>query len=105
MNKGSTDMGVQEKRSFERIPHDDLPHIFKTLLIDIGDHRNLHAETVDISTSGIGVYLSVPPDFVYGTDQIVLHSSDNRYKFAGQIVNVKKLKNDQFRLGVVFESL
>ena len=104
MNKGSTDMEEQDKRSFERIPHDDLPHIFKKLLIDIGDHKNLNAETVDVSTSGIGIYLSVPPDFVYGTDQIVLLSSDNRYKFTGHIVNVKKLQNDQFRLGVVLES-
>ncbi len=97
-------MEVREKRSFERIPHEDLPDIFRTFLIDIGDHRNLNAETVDVSTSGIGIYLSVPPDFVYGTDQIVLHSSDNRYKFAGQIVNVKKLRNDRFRLGVILES-
>ncbi len=96
-------MNAKEKRKFERIPNDDLPSIFKNLSVDIGEHKNLNAETVDVSTTGIGVYLSLPPGILDRIDQVILHSSDSRYKFSGQIVNVRKLRKDYYRLGVVLK--
>jgi exoribonuclease II len=96
-------MNTKEKRKFERIPNDDLPVIFKNLLVDIGEHKNLNAETVDVSTTGIGVHLSLPSGILDRIDQVVLHSADNRYKFSGQIVNVMKLREDYYRLGVVLK--
>lgn len=96
-------MNTKEKRKFERIPNDDLPVIFKNLLVDIGEHKNLNAETVDVSTTGIGVHLSLPSGILDRIDQVVLHSADNRYKFSGQIVNVMKLRENYYRLGVVLK--
>lgn len=96
-------MSKDEKRSFERIPNSDLPNTFKSLLIDIGKRKNLNAETVDVSTTGVGVTLSLSPKLLKGEDRIVLHSSDHRYKFLGNIVNVKKLRKDLYRLGVVLK--
>jgi hypothetical protein len=96
-------MSKLEKRSFERIPNSDLPNIFKSLLIDIGDRKNLCAETVDVSTTGVGVTLSLSPKLLKGEERIVLHSSDRRHEFLGQIVNVKKLPKDRYRLGIVLQ--
>lgn len=96
-------MSKVEKRSFERIPNRDLPNTFKSLLIDIGKRKNLNAETVDVSTTGVGVTLSLSPKLLKEEDRIVLHSSDHRYEFLGQIVNVQKLRKDLYRLGVVLK--
>ena len=93
-------MNRSEKRKFERIPNDDLPTTFKTLKVDVGEHKNLNAKTVDVSTTGIGVFLSVHPEVTDKIDKIVLHSSDKQHKFSGQIVHTKKLKEDQYRVGV-----
>ena len=100
---GRRNMSKVEKRSFERIPNSDLPNTFKSLLIDIGKRKNLNAETVDVSTTGVGVTLSLSPKLLKEEDRIVLHSSDHRYEFLGQIVNVQKLRKDLYRLGVVLK--
>ena len=94
-------MSSDEKRSFERIPNGDLPIIFRSLLIDIGEHKNLYAETVDVSTTGVGITLSLSPTILEEENHIILHSSDQRYKFRGHIVHVKKLSEELYRLGVV----
>ena len=94
-------MPKDENRSFERIPNSDLPIIFRSLLIDIGENKNLCAETVDVSTTGVGITLSLSPKTLEGENHIILHSSDQRYKFRGHIVHVKKLSKELFRLGIV----
>lgn len=96
-------MANEEKRVFERIPNRDLPIIFRSMLIDIGEHKNLCAETVDVSTSGVGITISLSPEILKGESHIILHSSDQRYKFRGEIVHIKKLPDDLFRLGIVLE--
>ena len=96
-------MANEEKRVFERIPNRDLPIIFRSMLIDIGKHKNLCAETVDVSTTGVGITISLSPEILEGESHIILHSSDQRYKFRGQIVHIKKLPDDLFRLGIVLE--
>ena len=96
-------MANEEKRVFERIPNRDLPIIFRSMLIDIGEHKNLCAETVDVSTSGVGITISLSPEILKGENHIILHSSDQRYKFRGEIVHIKKLPDDLFRLGIVLE--
>ena len=96
-------MANEEKRVFERIPNRDLPIIFRSMLIDIGEHKNLCAETVDVSTTGVGITISLSPEILEGESHIILHSSDQRYKFRGQIVHIKKLPDDLFRLGIVLE--
>ena len=94
-------MSKDEKRSFERIPNSDLPIIFRSLLIDIGEHKNLCAETLDVSTTGVGITLPLSPKILKGENHIILHSSDQRYKFRGHIVHVRKLSEKLFRLGIV----
>ena len=96
-------MANEEKRIFERIPNRDLPVIFRSMLIDIGEHKNLCAETVDVSTTGVGITISLSPEILEGESHIILHSSDQQYKFRGQIVHIKKLPDDLFRLGIVLE--
>jgi hypothetical protein len=96
-------MANEEKRVFERIPNRDLPIIFRSMLIDIGEHKNLCAETVDVSTSGVGITISLSPEILEGERHIILHSSDQRYKFRGEIVHIKNLPDDLFRLGIVLE--
>jgi hypothetical protein len=96
-------MANEEKRIFERIPNRDLPIIFRSMLIDIGKHKNLCAETVDVSTTGVGITISLSPEILEGESHIILHSSDQRYKFRGDIVHIKKLPDDLFRLGIVLE--
>jgi hypothetical protein len=94
-------MSGKEQRAFERIPNDDLPIIFRSLLIDIGEHKNLCADTVDVSTTGVGITLPLSPEILEGESHIVLHSSDQRYKFRGHIVHVEKLSDELYRLGIV----
>ncbi len=45
-------MDTKEKRKFERIPNDDLPSTFKSLDVDVGVHKHLNADTMDVSTGG-----------------------------------------------------
>ena len=71
------------------------------MLIDIGEHKNLIAETVDVSTTGVGITLSISSKFLEGESHITLHSSDQKYKFIGDIVHVKKLSEELYRLGIV----
>jgi len=96
-------MANEEKRVFERIPNRDLPIIFRSMLIDIGKHKNLCAETIDVSTSGVGITISLSPEILEGESHIILHSSDQQHKFRGEIAHVKKLPDDLFRLGIVLE--
>ena len=91
---------AKEKRKFDRIPNNDLPKVFKNLVVDIGKYTHVNAETADVSTRGIGVFLSVPQEKVGRNDKIVMRSSDNQHKFTGQIANIKKLQEDYYRLGV-----
>ena len=93
-------MKTKEKRRFERIPCDDLPSTFKNLSIDVGEHKHLNADTMDVSTNGVGVFLSLPTESLEKNDQVVLYSSDNRYKFSGKVVHLIKLKEDYYRMGI-----
>jgi hypothetical protein len=99
--KWSRQMSGKDQRSFERIPNTDLPIIFRSMLVDIGEHKNICAETVDVSTTGVGLTLSLSPEILEGQSHIILHSSDQRYKFRGQIVHVEKLSDGFYRLGIV----
>jgi hypothetical protein len=94
-------MDNQERRKYERISKTDLPLVFKTLLVDLGESVHVPADTVDVSTTGIGVSLSLPQGVPVRMDQIALHSSDNTHEFSGQIVHAERLREDQYRLGVV----
>ncbi len=93
-------MDTKEKRKFERIPKYDLPSTFKSLSVDVGEHKHLNADTMDVSTNGVGVFLSLTTDILEKIDQIVLYSSDNRYKFSGKVVHLMKLKKDYYRMGI-----
>jgi hypothetical protein len=96
-------MQNSEKRQFERIPHAELPATFKKLLADIGDNRSLNAETIDISTMGIGVNLTFGPDMLDQVDHIELYSHDNRYRFSGRITRAEKIGDRHYRLGVLLQ--
>ena len=93
-------MYTKEKRKFERIPTDDLPSTFKNLSVDVGEHKQFNADTMDVSTNGVGVLMSLPTDVLKKNDQVVLYSSDNRYKFSGKVVHLMKLKKDYYRMGI-----
>ena len=97
-------MDTKEKRKFERIPNDDLPSTFKSLFVDVGEHKHLNADTMDVSTNGIGVFLSLTTDILEKIDQVMLYSSDNRYKFSGKVVHLMKLKEDYYRMGIELKS-
>ena len=97
-------MRIKEKRKFERIPYAELPSTFQKLLADIGGHRNLNAETIDMSTIGIGVELSLSPDILEQIDHIELYSHDNRYRFSGQITRAEKISDRHYRLGVLLKT-
>ena len=93
-------MNIKEKRKYERIPNNDLPSTFKNLSVDVGEHKHLNADTMDVSTNGIGVFLSLPNEILSKIDQVVLYSSDNRCKFSGKVVHFFKLKEDYYRMGI-----
>ncbi|KPJ89451.1 MAG: hypothetical protein AMS17_01960 [Spirochaetes bacterium DG_61] len=93
-------MDAKEKRKFDRIPNNDLPKVFKNLFVDIGKYKHMNAKTADVSTRGVGVFLSVPQEIVGRNDKVVMHSSDDQHEFTGQIANIKKLQEDYYRLGV-----
>jgi hypothetical protein len=94
-------MNANEKRKHERIPNDDLPKRFQNLYADVGVYKHLNAETLDVSTSGVGVNLYLPQKALEKLHQISLYSSNNQHEFSGKIVNVKKLREDYYRVGIV----
>ena len=97
-------MDTKEKIKFERIPNDELPSTFKSLDVDVGEHKHLNADTMDVSTNGVGVFLSLTTNIPEKIDQVMLYSSDNRYQFSGKVVHLMKLKEDYYRMGIELKS-
>jgi len=96
-------MDNHERRKHERISKSDLPFIFKTLLVDVGMSVHVPADTIDVSTTGIGMNLSLPQGIPTKIDHISLFSSDNIHEFSGRIVHAERLKEDQYRVGVALK--
>jgi hypothetical protein len=101
--EGGEKMNAKEKRKFERIPNNDLPIRFQNLYADVGIYKHLNAETLDVSTTGVGVNLYLPEKALRSLHQITLYSENNQYEFSGQIVNVQKLHEDYYRVGIVLQ--
>jgi len=96
-------MNMKEKRLFERIPNNDLPKRFHILYADVGVYKHLNAETLDVSTTGVGVNIYLPKKALRSLHQITLYSDNNQYEFSGKIVNIKKLEDDYYRVGIVLQ--
>ncbi len=96
-------MNTKDKRQFERIPNNDLPKRFQNLFADLGVYKHLNVETLDVSTTGVGVNLYLPKKALRSLHQITLYSENNQYEFSGKIVNMQKLQEDYYRLGIVLQ--
>ncbi len=94
-------MNTKEKRKYERIPNNDLPKRFQNLYADVGVYKHLNVETLDVSTTGLGVNLYLPKKALKKLHQITLYSSNNQHEFSGKVVNVKKLRDDYYRVGII----
>ena len=92
---------MRERRRAIRLKKIELPEILHEFVIKIGTNDEVKAEIIDASTSGMGLTIQFTENKIEPKDSIVIHSLDNRFEFAGEIV-YKNKKTDKYELGVRF---
>jgi hypothetical protein len=92
---------LHERRKSIRLKKAELPEVLREFIIKIGTNDEVRAETVDASTSGMGLSINLTKNRIEPKDPIIIHSLDNRFEFTGEIV-YKNKKTDKYILGVKF---
>ena len=99
-------MGEQERRGGKRIPAEELPPLLRKFNAFLGESRygtKLNAKTIDAGYQGLSVVIPVNV-FKVKDYRITLQAVDGSFSITDDIVYIKALTPETYRVSVMFSS-